>query len=229
MCLVLYCPACCPIGTISLVSGIGEVLIALPNQFDGRTEASSSTGRLLLPFVRLLRTLRLFNDITSFRLVFQVSFKLIPSFWQLGSVLFMIICWFAQLGVLLFGGAVYHGNLALNNTVGYSSLAAAPTSQLEQLNGEVGASSSSSSSSSYGPLNFNDMASAVVTLFCLLVVNNWSVAQLPVFSSSSCCCCCCCCRFFVCAPPPLLNPDKHACGPQVRYRRRHRRRRSDNS
>ena len=65
------------------------------------------------------------------------------------SVLFLIMCAFAQIGIPIFGGLIYETNPALNNT--------------------------QFAASKYYANNMNDFASAMVTMFELLIVNNWFV------------------------------------------------------
>ena len=58
---------------------------------------------------------------------------------------------YGAIGVQLFGGLIWEGNPALHNTTFEAS--------------------------GYGPNNFNDYASSLVTLFELLVVNNWMITM----------------------------------------------------
>lgn len=66
-----------------------------------------------------------------------------------GLLLFLVYYIFATVGVQMFGGRIYKGNLKLVGT-GFAE-------------------------AEYWPLNFNDFPSSLVTLFCLMVVNNWYV------------------------------------------------------
>jgi len=74
---------------------------------------------------------------------------LVPVYHQLGLLLFLVYYVFATIGVQLFGGQIYDGHPALKGS-GFAE-------------GE------------YWSLNFNDFPSGLVTLFCLMVVNNWFV------------------------------------------------------
>ncbi|CAK9047553.1 unnamed protein product, partial [Durusdinium trenchii] len=74
---------------------------------------------------------------------------LVPVYSQLGLLLFLVYYIFATVGVQLFGGLIDVHNPNLDHT-GFAE-------------------------AQYWPLNFNDFLSALVTLFCLMVVNNWYV------------------------------------------------------
>lgn len=74
---------------------------------------------------------------------------MIPGFWGLAGAMWALFALYAQLGVSLFGGLV---------TVDYWD----PSDPLAL----------------YAYCNFNDFGSAVLTLFNLLVVNNWQGATV---------------------------------------------------
>jgi hypothetical protein len=84
--------------------------------------------------------------------------KLLPGFSTLFLMMFTMLYLFAVVGIQCFGGVVSHRNpvLAMNSTD--------PDIQAFVTGGGVG----------YWANNFNDLPSAVVTLFELMVVNNWS-------------------------------------------------------
>ena len=103
-------------------------------------------GVLLL---QMLRMLRIFTAVRRFRVIFRTFIRLLPSAASLLGVLGMIGLVFGLLGVALFGGKMYPGAPALVGSV----------FEREQ----------------YGSINFNDMASAMLTLWCLLLVNDWWV------------------------------------------------------
>lgn len=75
--------------------------------------------------------------------------RILPASISLLTTLLALMYIFASLGVQLFGGLIYHGNLKLSG------------SAFHQAN--------------YYANNFNDMASGMVLLFELLVVNNWHI------------------------------------------------------
>jgi len=106
--------------------------------------------RVLLMF-RVLRLLRFLLSFKSYRVLASTYFKLFPVFVRLAAVLFIIYYVFCQIGIFIFGGKIYIGAPALNGTA------------YEMAN--------------YNVLNFNDFGSGMVTLFALMVVNNWFVVM----------------------------------------------------
>ena len=100
-------------------------------------------------FARTLRIIRLFSDVDAFSVVFAAFFDLAPAFSKLGTVLLLIMSLFGQIAIPLFGGDIYEDNPALVN--------------------------STFAESNYFANNFNDFGSSMMTLFVLLIVNNWFV------------------------------------------------------
>lgn len=82
-----------------------------------------------------------------FRLVFSVLGAVLPMGATLIGVLLVQLYFFGVIGSWTFSGLIYDGNPALADT-GFAQ-------------------------SGYFPLNFNDFASALITLFAMLVGNNW--------------------------------------------------------
>ena len=100
--------------------------------------------------VRLLRLGRLIIEVPYFRLISQTLLKVSSQAYRMGSVLFCVVCFFDAVGVHLFGGALHRGPSSLNGTGDYVS-------------------------NNFFAVNYNDFCSGVVSLFALLVVNNWTV------------------------------------------------------
>jgi len=98
---------------------------------------------------RVLRAARLLLSVERLQIIFQVLFNVVPMFLTLASSLFVLMSVFSELGLLFFGGKIRLSNPALNATVSVFGQA------------------------DYYANNFNDFASGLVTLFELLVVNNW--------------------------------------------------------
>jgi hypothetical protein len=92
----------------------------------------------------MFRLLVLLDEIPSYHIIFQTAKALAYPFATLLGVLFILFFFTAQIGVAIFGGIIYKDNPLLTNILEH-----------------------------YECNNFNDMASAFVTLFELLVVNNW--------------------------------------------------------
>lgn len=99
--------------------------------------------------LQMCRLERLLVHIKSVQQLGILLTRLTPTYRQLGLLLVIVFYVFATLGVQLFGGKIYSGNPALSHT--------------------------DFDASDYYDFNFNDFASACVTLFCLMVVNNWSI------------------------------------------------------
>lgn len=103
----------------------------------------------ILLIARAFRVLHLITLMSHWRLMARTLVKLIPATAPILALQFLICSFFSLLGVHLFGGEVYIGHPALQNT--------------EYADGRLFA------------FNYNDYASAVVTSFNLCVVNNWYV------------------------------------------------------
>jgi len=106
--------------------------------------------------LRTLRLLRLVTAIRSFRTIFGRFVHMLPRLTGLFGALWSVFSIYAQVGVLAFGGTIYHGD-AFERTANVTG--ADPL---------------------YTYCNFNDFGSAIVTLFELLVVNNWQVVMAAV-------------------------------------------------
>ena len=96
--------------------------------------------------LRTLRLLRVFTGVSRFQSIFRRFVRLLPTLTGLFGLLWFTFSVYAQLGVLCFGGSLYAG---AEPASGYSP---APL---------------------YVYCNFNDFGSAFITLFELLVQNNW--------------------------------------------------------
>jgi len=98
--------------------------------------------------LRTLRMLRVFTTVRQFRSIVLRLLRLLPKLTGLFGALWFLFSVYAQFGVFLFGGKIYVGDV-YEHTNGTDVL--------------------------YTYCNFNDFGSAFVTLFELLVVNNWQV------------------------------------------------------
>ena len=114
-------------------------------------------GRVVM-LSRLLRLLRLFNHSQNFRVLAETLARMVPLAASLFGSLWLLMFTFSLVGVDAFGGAVYHGNAALAGTA--------------------------FADNDYWDFNFNDMLSGMVTLWCLLVVNDWAVIMDGVIAAS---------------------------------------------
>jgi hypothetical protein len=112
---------------------------------------------ILLHLFRGFRLLAYFDDL---RGLYNMVALLVPTFWQLFLVLFCVYYIFAIIGQYLFGGKIFTTNPVLANT--------------------------NFSSAGFWPLNFNDLPSGFVTLFALMIVNNWyEIAQGFMLATNS--------------------------------------------
>lgn len=126
-------------------------------EFIKQQEDSASTTELneivkfleLVIFVRMIKLLALFYEIRVTRIIVETIRNLLKPMLNLCSVLFVIFYIFAVLGMFLFGGKITKNNKLIQDN--------------------------SSIPDNYHLLNFNDFPSAIMTMFPLMVVNNWMV------------------------------------------------------
>lgn len=102
-----------------------------------------------LLLARMLRLIRLLMRVKQYRAFIATFLNLIPSLMPYLGTIFCVLCIYCSLGVQIFGGIVNNGNSNLEGT------------DLEE--------------SDYLLFNFNDYPNGMVTLFNLLVMNNWQV------------------------------------------------------
>ena len=108
--------------------------------------------------VRTLRLLRLLGSVGRLNAVFSHIGRILPALSSLFGVAWALASFYAQLGVTLFGG---------------------------RLSSERWAQEHPDAPPDYYLCNFNDFGSALVTLFELLVVNNWHVVMQDVVDVTS--------------------------------------------
>lgn len=102
-----------------------------------------------LLLARMLRLIGLLMRVKQYRAFIATFLNLIPSLMPYLGTIFCVLCIYCSLGVQIFGGIVNNGNSNLEGT------------DLEE--------------SDYLLFNFNDYPNGMVTLFNLLVMNNWQV------------------------------------------------------
>jgi len=105
-----------------------------------------------LVLLRIIRMLRLVEHVQPLQHLATLLRRLVPVYWNMGMLLVVVYYIFATLGEQLFGGLIKTNGIPA-----------------QRLNGTDFANED------YYALNFNDFFSGVVTLFCLMVVNNWYV------------------------------------------------------
>jgi two pore calcium channel protein len=105
----------------------------------------------LFTFLRVLRILTVLAEAQPYQVVFNTLLNIIPSFSTLLGVIIVMFYLFSLAGIELFGGKVYPENSSIKND------ASLPPNYV--LN------------------NFNDFAGGLLTLFELVVLNNWQVVS----------------------------------------------------
>jgi hypothetical protein len=103
----------------------------------------------LIIFIRTTKLLTLLYEIKDMRIIIETMRNLIMPLLNLLGILMSIYYVFALLGMLMFGGKIRKGMSQIENDPSIP-----PTYYLD---------------------NFNDLLSSFVTLFTLMVVNNWMV------------------------------------------------------
>ncbi|RHY66352.1 hypothetical protein DYB30_002930 [Aphanomyces astaci] len=132
---------------ITIGSLVVDICAEVPN-----TLATNHTVPKVLMTCRCLRMLRLFLSIERYRVILHTAWAMVPIGKNLLLVMFCNMNVFALVGHQLFGGRI---SPALLNTAPFAN--------------------STYAAAGYAANNFNDVPSGMVTLFELLVVNNWFV------------------------------------------------------
>jgi hypothetical protein len=118
-----------------------------------------SLARVII-ILHLFRGFRLLALAEPLQDLFKILTTCLPFLWQMVLLLFVVYYLFAVLGQYLFGGLIYTTNPTLAGT--------------------------NFSQGAFWPLNFNDLPSGMVTLFALMIVNNWyEIAQGFMLASHS--------------------------------------------
>jgi len=132
-----------------LVVMCGTLVLIIEWNVNKRTHPSTFRS---VYFLSLIRSVRLVSESQRVTVVVRtISLMLAPFFTFLG-ILFVVIYFFATIGIQLYGGLIYKGNPDLNNT-----------------------SFATEAGVGFYANNYNDYASAMVTCWELLIVNNWYV------------------------------------------------------
>uniref|UniRef100_A0A7N0UKT4 EF-hand domain-containing protein n=1 Tax=Kalanchoe fedtschenkoi TaxID=63787 RepID=A0A7N0UKT4_KALFE len=113
----------------------------------GLTFLSNGEWIRYLLLARMLRLIRLLMHVQRYRAFVATFLNLIPSLMPYLGTIFCVLCIYCSLGIQIFGGIVHVGNPKLEGT----TLA----------------------DDDYLLFNFNDYPNGMVTLFNLLVMNNW--------------------------------------------------------
>lgn len=114
--------------------------------------AGASTAPQVLRFVLVLRTfriLKLLGEIREYRIIFKTFISLLPMYGRIFGLLVFTFYMYSIVGQYLYGGLIFKENLTIIEDTLVPN--------------------------TYVYNNFNDFATGLVTLFELLVVNNWWV------------------------------------------------------
>lgn len=133
---------------VTITTTVVAVYVYIPNS------VNSHSWIHYVQMIRLLRILRLLFLVNSFRVIVRTFVRMLPDAVAIIKVFLCVMYIFAVVGVQLFGGVIN-----TDPTSPYSAKLA----------------SSDFGEADYYTNNFNDMPSAMVTLFELTVVNNWFV------------------------------------------------------
>ena len=103
----------------------------------------------VIVFIRLIKLLTLLYEVKTMRIIFETMKNLLGPLNNLIVVMMTIFYVFAQVGMVFFGGQIKENSTEIIHD--------------------------SSIPDNYYLMNFNDLMSSIITLFVLIVVNNWYV------------------------------------------------------
>lgn len=103
----------------------------------------------IIIFVRFLRVISLFYELQKFRIIIETIVNLMSPFWALITVQFSVNYVYCLIGQALAGGMVDYDNKQILWSDNVPDI--------------------------YIFVNFNDMGNGLLTLFDLMVLNNWQV------------------------------------------------------
>ena len=135
--------------TLCQILNIVATVIYCENLGDPQTYNNTVKIFELIVFIRMIKLLSLLYEIKVMRIIFETIKNLLGPINNLFIVMITIFYVFAQMGMAMFGGLVKEDSPAISHD--------------------------SSIPDYYYLINFNDLMSSFVTLFILIVVNNWFV------------------------------------------------------
>jgi two pore calcium channel protein len=106
-------------------------------------------GLILILCIRSFRIVKLLSRIEEYNIILKTFLGLLPAYGRIMGVFLFMFYIFSEVGQYLFGGLAFEENEEIQNNPAIPPL--------------------------YIYMNFNDFGSGLVTLFQLLVVNNWFV------------------------------------------------------
>ena len=127
------------------------VAIVLYAENYGNQSTYNNTVKIfeLIVFIRLLKLLSLLYEVKTMRIIFETIKNLLGPINNLAAVMVTMLYVFAQLFMAMFGGEVKEDSPQISHD--------------------------SSIPDYYYLINFNDLLTSLITLFILIVVNNWYV------------------------------------------------------
>lgn len=124
-------------------------VVAFILDFSGGTVRTTTMMNRLVVALHISRSLRFIQYIDPLKFICNFVVRLTPTYYRMGMLLIVVYYIYAMIGQQWFGGLIYDSNPAL---VGTDFVA-----------------------NEYWSMNFNDFANSMVTLFVLMVINNWFV------------------------------------------------------
>ena len=128
-----------------------------------QTHHTSEVALDFLMVLRVIRIFKIFHTVTRFRIVINTILHILPSMATYGGVLLVFYYFFAIIGMELFANKIKY--------YGYSDTLLPG----QQYCGNYRLQESEFYKNHYCKNNFNDLFSSLVTLFWLMVVNQWHV------------------------------------------------------
>lgn len=145
----------CTTETISQIVNFFAIIYYFSNELSSLDFNYSLKLFELVVFIRMLRILTLLYELQTFRIIIETIKNLLGPFYSLLLVQFTIFYVFGLVGVYWFGGRVASTTMVIQADTEYSN--------------------------DYYLNNFNDLGNGFITLFALMVVNNWQdVSQVFV-------------------------------------------------
>jgi len=114
-----------------------------------RSDDTWEIGLRMIVLMHVVRALRLARHVEPLRFIGNLIVRLAPTYYRMGMLLVIVFYVYGTFAEQTLGGLVYETNPDLKG--------------------------SDFEAAKYWPINFNDFLSAMVTLFVLMIVNNWFV------------------------------------------------------
>jgi two pore calcium channel protein 3 len=143
---------------------VGSALLVTVIEAGLQQSHASEVALDFLMVLRVIRIFKIFHTVTRFRIVINTILHILPSMATYGGVLLVFYYFFAIIGMELFGGKIKYYGYNENSQ-----------SSVEKYCGDYRLQNSEFYRDRYCSNNFNDLFTSLVTLFQLMVVNQWHV------------------------------------------------------